>query len=56
MSQTNRLSVVTGAGSGIGRAIALGLADREGPVGVLDFDGASAQETTSLIIRATGKP
>ncbi len=51
MSVNDRMAVVTGAGSGIGRAIAVALA----PVAALDLDGASAEETENLITKAGGK-
>jgi len=48
----NRISVVTGGGSGIGRAIALGLARAGSPVAVLDIDRegrlATVEEIESL--------
>jgi NAD(P)-dependent dehydrogenase (short-subunit alcohol dehydrogenase family) len=51
---TSRMAVVTGAGSGIGRAIALALAAKGSPVAALDLDGASAEETVRLIAKAGG--
>ncbi len=44
-----RSVVVTGAGSGIGRAIALRLADEGMKVGVLDINGAAAEAVASEI-------
>src|SRR6266567_5270456 len=55
MTFKNRMAVVTGAGSGIGRAIALALAANGAPVAALDLDGASAEETAGLITKAGGK-
>jgi len=51
----NRLAVVTGSGSGIGRAIALGYAKEGAQVGVLDVNGAAAGETVKAIEAAGGK-
>ena len=55
MSVNDRMAVVTGAGSGIGRAIAVALAAGGAPVATLDLDGASAEETANLITKAGGK-
>ncbi|MFQ6327392.1 SDR family NAD(P)-dependent oxidoreductase [Nocardia sp. CWNU-33] len=44
-------AVVTGAGSGIGRAFALEIADRGGQVICADIDEARAEETVALIER-----
>ena len=49
------LAVVTGSGSGIGRAIALGYAREGAQVVALDIDGNSAAETAQAINRAGGK-
>jgi 3-oxoacyl-[acyl-carrier protein] reductase len=49
------LAVVTGSGSGIGRAIALGYAKQGAQVVALDIDGDSAAETAKTISRAAGK-
>ena len=43
------LAIVTGAGSGIGRAIALALGEKGFAVGVVDLDEKSAAETCSQI-------
>lgn len=49
------LAVITGAGSGIGRAIALGFADQGAGVVPLDIDGAAAAATADEIAGAGGK-
>ncbi len=46
--------VVTGAGSGIGRASAIRLAEEGGLVVVADIDGDHARETVDLITRTGG--
>lgn len=48
-------AVVTGAGSGIGRAIARELARRGGRVVVADIDGVGAKETVTAIEDAGGR-
>lgn len=45
---TNKVAVVTGAGSGIGRALALELARRGAKLAVSDINEASAKETAAL--------
>lgn len=52
---TGKMALVTGAGSGIGRAIALRLAQEGMLVGVLDINPAAASETVALIERDGGK-
>jgi NAD(P)-dependent dehydrogenase (short-subunit alcohol dehydrogenase family) len=44
----NRVCVVTGAGSGIGRATALRMANEGGIIVAADLDGRSAEETLDL--------
>jgi sorbitol-6-phosphate 2-dehydrogenase len=45
----DRVAVVTGGGSGIGRSIAIGLARAGATVAIADIDRTAAQETVSLI-------
>jgi meso-butanediol dehydrogenase/(S,S)-butanediol dehydrogenase/diacetyl reductase len=45
----DRRIVITGAGSGMGRAFAIALAQQGGVVGVLDRDGAAAKRVTAEI-------
>ncbi|HBA6947900.1 TPA: (S)-acetoin forming diacetyl reductase [Escherichia coli] len=49
MNTEKKVAIVTGAGQGIGRAIALRLAKDGFRVGSLDFNEATAQETVRLI-------
>ena len=49
------IAVVTGGGSGIGRAIALGFAKEGAQLAVLDIDGASAARTAADIRGAGGE-
>lgn len=48
-------SLITGAGSGIGRAIALRLAQRGDEIIIVDFDKEAGAETAALIEKAGGK-
>ena len=51
----NHIAAVTGAGSGIGRAIAQGYAREGAHVVVLDMNAEGAGETTQQILNAGGK-
>lgn len=51
---TGKVAAVVGAGSGIGRAIALGLAAQGAGVTCLDLDEASAARTAKMIAEAGG--
>ncbi len=50
-----KVAIITGAGSGIGRAAAVLFAAEGAAVGVLDRDGAVADETTEMITAAGGR-
>ena len=50
MSLANRVALVTGAGRGIGRALAVGLARAGARVAVNDIDPRTAQQTTADLI------
>jgi len=47
----DRIAVITGAGSGLGRSIALGLAQAGALVGAADIDTAAAAETVAMIAK-----
>lgn len=51
----NHIAAITGAGSGIGRAIATGFAREGAQVVVLDIDGEAAGKTAAEIREAGGK-
>lgn len=50
-----KFGLITGAGSGIGRATAVGFAERGGGVAVVDLDGASAENVANQLKGAGGK-
>jgi NAD(P)-dependent dehydrogenase (short-subunit alcohol dehydrogenase family) len=52
---SGKAGLVTGAGSGIGRATALALAENGAAVSVLDIDETTAAETAEMIEKAGGK-
>lgn len=49
------VALISGGGSGIGRAVALRLAARAAIVGILDRDEIAARETAALVTQAGGK-
>ncbi|MEM6990858.1 MAG: SDR family NAD(P)-dependent oxidoreductase [Myxococcota bacterium] len=49
---TNRLAVITGAGSGIGRSLSLGLADLGADVALVDINTDGLAETASMLERS----
>jgi 2-hydroxycyclohexanecarboxyl-CoA dehydrogenase len=55
MSLRAKVAVVTGAGSGIGRAIAVQLAEDGAALSVWDLNRAGAEETVAMIERAGGR-
>ena len=55
MTLKGKTAVVTGAGSGIGRAVAQMLAARGAPVAAVDLDEATARDTAQLIVKAGGQ-
>jgi meso-butanediol dehydrogenase / (S,S)-butanediol dehydrogenase / diacetyl reductase len=50
-----KFGLITGAGSGIGRATAIGFAQRGGGAAVVDLNGANAQKVANEINQAGGK-
>ena len=50
-----KVALVSGAGSGIGRATAMGFAARGAQVAVADLDRAKAEAVTTEIVGAGGK-
>jgi len=51
----NRIAVVSGAGSGLGRSIAVGLAKAGAMVGLVDIDRKQAEETAAQIRTSVGE-
>ena len=54
LSLQGKTAVVTGGGSGIGRAVVLRLAERGARVVVLDVSAAAANESVALVVAAGG--
>jgi len=50
-----KVGLVTGAGSGIGRATAVGFAQRGGSIAVVDLNGENANKVVKEITGAGGK-
>jgi len=50
---SGRIALVTGAGSGLGRAVAVGLARAGAAVALLDLDRAGAKKTAAMIAQET---
>lgn len=55
MSLKGKVAVVTGGGSGIGRAISLQLSQDGAAISVWDLNGESAEETVAMITEAGGQ-
>ena len=55
MSLSNRVAIVTGSGQGIGREIALKLADQGASIVISDVNAATAKEVASEIKAKNGK-
>jgi 2-hydroxycyclohexanecarboxyl-CoA dehydrogenase len=53
-SLRERVAVVSGAGSGIGRAIAVRLAEDDAKVAIWDINGSGAEETAQMIRKGGG--
>lgn len=51
---TDRVIVVTGAGQGIGQAIAMGIANHGATVACLDVNGEAAEKTAARIVEQKG--
>ncbi|MCP3738344.1 SDR family NAD(P)-dependent oxidoreductase [Rossellomorea sp. BNER] len=55
MELTNKIAVITGAGSGIGRATSMKLASNGAKVVLVDFNKEAGEETLNLILEQGGK-
>lgn len=54
-SLNGKVAVVTGAGSGIGRAVAIRLAEDDARIAIWDINGEGAEQTAQMIRDAGGK-
>lgn len=52
--RTSKTAIITGAASGLGRAMSLAWASRGWKIGVADVDGEAAEETLQMVKRAGG--
>src|SRR5690606_29083224 len=52
---TDKVAIVTGAGSGIGRAVAMRLAEEGCRVGIFDLNAAGGADTRDAIAAAGGR-
>jgi NAD(P)-dependent dehydrogenase (short-subunit alcohol dehydrogenase family) len=50
----NKRVVITGAGSGLGRALSVEFARRRWKIGIVDINDAGSEETLALVMRAGG--
>ena len=55
MDLINKVALITGAGSGIGRQIALTYSQSGGAVGIADLNSDAANQTAQDIIKAGGE-
>jgi 3-oxoacyl-[acyl-carrier protein] reductase len=55
MKLKDKTAIITGAGSGMGRAMALLSSDQGARIGVADIDEASARETAAMIEKTGGR-
>ena len=53
-SLNGRVAVITGAGSGMGRSMALRLAEDDAKIAIWDINGAGAEETAQMVRDAGG--
>ena len=55
MKITNKVAVVTGAGSGIGRALAMQLAEEGALLAIADISAENLEETYQTVVGKTGE-